>query len=172
MKNGTRGVVVGDPDVFRVILPADDKTMTFRAGLAGPWHQWPTVITTVAASVSIDNATISLSAPTEKPDGVVVTVKDNLQRDLQRYLVAIDTSGVAHIVDPFDTNYMDGTTTFRFPQITKAQIKSYQLQTRLYEYINFKGLSLKPGQHSEVTIEPDVPTSPTAPPKPAGEEGL
>jgi hypothetical protein len=160
----------GAPDIYRVIFPTADPTTTFRAGLAaGPWHQWPTVRTTVQATVSIDNTKITFSAPVEKAGDVIVTTTDPLN-DVERQLVAIDISGVTHIADLIHSRA--GNYNFRFPNITTAQIKSYQLQTRQYEYVNFKGLSLKPEQHSEITIEPDAPASPPTPPKPPGEEGL
>ncbi len=170
----THDVPPNSPDVFGVTLPAAATTMTFRTGLAsGPWHAWPIVKTTVAASVSIDNTTISFSAPTEEANSVTVITNDNLQ-NVDRQLVAIDLNGVTHTATLLDTKSTPTTktNTYQFPSLTKAQIKSYQLQTREYEYVNFKNLPLKPDQHTEVTIEPDPPALPSAPPKPPGEEGL
>jgi RNA polymerase sigma factor (sigma-70 family) len=166
------------PRIGQVIVHPGDKTMNFRIGLSGgPWQQWPTVITNgQPASVSVDNTQISFSAVTENAGNVIVTTTDNLHidemHDFDRQLVVTDVNGAAHIADLIDHRVTSGKNTFRIPQITKAQIKSYALKTREYEYFNFKGLPLKPGQHLEVTIEPDAPTSPTAPPKSPGEEGL
>jgi RNA polymerase sigma factor (sigma-70 family) len=160
----------GSPDVYRFILPTSNTATDFRVALAaGPWRQWPTVIAnSVAASVTVDNSEISFSPPSEQNGDTIIAVTDNLP-NVQRQLIVIDKTGATHIIDPYDSGPRHN---FHISHIGKAQIKSYQLQTRNYEYVNFKNLSLKPDQHSEVTIEPDAPTSPTAPPKPPGKEGL
>ncbi len=174
--SGNRPVPAGSPDVYRIILPAGKSTADFRVGLAaGDWHKWATVIPGDAqASVQVDNTQISFSPPGEENGDVLITTVDNLRadalHDVQRQLIAVDNAGIEHVARTDSMKESAAKYTFRIPQITKARINSFRLETRQYEYVEFQNLSLQPNRRSDVAIRTDAPPIP-ATPQP-GDEGI
>ena len=165
------------PDIYLFTCPAGATSTNFHVGMSsGPWQIGPTVIPDGrAVSVTVDKDKFDFSAIEDQNGDATITATDTLS-NVQRQLVVTDKSGATHIARLTRIARRDATyqNSYRIPQVSSAQIKSYLLRTRRFEYIyiNFKNITLKPDQHTEITIEPDSPPTPAVAPKPPGEEGL
>ena len=89
-----------------------------------------------------------------KNDTLGVTVSDHMGT-VARRLIAIDSNGNTHLSETLKLGETKGLrqTTFGFKNLSLNQIKEFQFQTRGYDCITFKNISLRPGEKTEVEIQ-------------------
>ena len=101
----------------------------------------------------------------ESDGSVHIVITDNLGRDVVQRIVAIDTEGNLHTwgghYGSVSSEKMRQTTG-TFPNLKLSQIKEFLFQTRPYQWLTFKNVSLQPGLKTDVQVEVE---------KPIGEKG-
>ncbi|MCH7557642.1 MAG: HEAT repeat domain-containing protein [Planctomycetes bacterium] len=92
----------------------------------------------------------------QENESAVIPVTHNIRKQQQDYrVVAIDTSGNTHTSwGKFYGGSNDWTvTTSKFRNLTVEKIKEFQFQTRPYQWFEFRNVSLRPGQKTDVQID-------------------
>ena len=147
---GLEGMIVSLPDV-----PA----VTVRVGLAaGPWQ---TVCEAASGSGSIGTQIggFAFSPVFEKDGSATITVTHDIaDRDSRVVAVALDGRELA-------PNSWSGAGASNFHQITATfsglrpeAIKAFRVQTRPYEWVEFRDVSIRPGEKTDVQIVPQPAT--------------
>jgi hypothetical protein len=131
-----------------VAVPADMPTMTIRVGVAA--DPWKTVVAnTDFASVSsvligLAPGSVAFAPLAEKDGGVNATVTHDFP-GVQSRLITIGIDGEEHpssIMADLGSNFSQITATF--PDLKIKDIKSINLQTRPYRWVEFKNVALNP----------------------------
>jgi ketosteroid isomerase-like protein len=94
----------------------------------------------------------------EADGGVNIVVSGKSQKDQEQQIVAIDTNGISHPISNDsmgcnDVRQMSG----RFNNIKPSQIKEFRVQTRPYQWIEFRNVSLRPGVKTDVQVLQQAP---------------
>jgi hypothetical protein len=103
---------------------------------------------------------ISFTEAVETKMGVQIYTTDTLGRDVTQRIVAIDNEGTVH---PWEghtgsvSNSKIRQSIGTFPNLKLEQIKEFAFQTRPYEWVQFKNVSLKPNSKTNVEIEVEKP---------------
>ena len=136
------------------------KKLSIRLGAA--IGEWKTVVQSNASSSLhglTSDSTFAFSSPEMTEKGLVITATHSLSTDDSSFrLVAIDTQG--NVVTPAKTNYNGGKKfqqiTATFPRLNLADVKTFELQTRPYEWVDFKDVALYPNQNppGDKTLSP------------------
>ncbi|MHC4266220.1 MAG: right-handed parallel beta-helix repeat-containing protein, partial [Planctomycetota bacterium] len=106
------------------------------------------------SSFGISGQGINFSEALEKKEGVQVIVSDDFV-DFNHRIIAVDIHGKEHTTH----NHQWGSggkvrqTTALFRDLKLDDIKEFQFQTRPYEWVTFKNVSLKPGYKTNVQVE-------------------
>jgi beta-lactamase regulating signal transducer with metallopeptidase domain len=141
--------------VMTVGLP-DQPTVTVRVRVAaGPWE---TVCETARGACTVGR--FAFSPVYENNGRVVITVTHNIV-DPQSRVVAVGVDGREHRTDSWTINRADGFVqlTEEFSGLSPADIKAFRVQTRPYQQVEFRNVSIQPGQKTNVQI-----IQPAAPP--------
>ena len=155
------GKKVAGLETMTVSLP-DRPTVTVRASLAdGPWQ---TVYEggTQGGSVGTMQGGFAFSPIQETAGGIAVTVTHNILGPQSR-VVAVGRDGKKHRASSCEgagaANFLQVTATF--PGLSRKAVKAFRVQTRPYRYVEFRNVSLRPGQKTDVQIVPlDAPRRP------------
>lgn len=117
--------------------------------------EWETIAKHHGTSMGINN-NISFTKATQTEKDVQIYTTDTLGRYVTQRIVAIDNNGKLH---PWKgrtgsvSNSQIRQSTGTFPSLRLEQIKEFQFQTRPYQWIKFKNISLKPNFKTNVQIE-------------------
>ena len=141
--------------------PADTKTATVRVGVAaGKWR----AVCEVAepGAVYVGALAITFSKPEEKDGNLTVTVTSDIVGPELR-VVAVGPSGQDHYASKFDEL---GAGKFRtinatFANLSLRDVKAFRLETRPYEWVEFRNVSLQAGLKTDVQVE--TPATSTLP---------
>jgi beta-lactamase regulating signal transducer with metallopeptidase domain len=140
-----------------MIVPEKQDTITIRYGMAvGKWQILANYFGEGISGSSQKEGGVYFTEPYEKDKEVILSISTDIENigNVETRLIAIDEKGNIHVAS---SNNSVGTskstlTTYRFLAIRKKQIKEYQFQTRPYEWIEFKNISLEPGVKTNVEI--------------------
>jgi hypothetical protein len=136
-----------DSEMYAVAIatPAADKEMTFRCGVAS--GRWNTVVTTSPggnADLNIDDQKISVSAKVEKNGKHSIDVVHNVSDAIVR-VIAVERDGTEHLESSSEFRSREGAEEFTASfQLGAKDIESFCLQTKPYEWAEFKEVILPP----------------------------
>ncbi|MHC4467567.1 MAG: right-handed parallel beta-helix repeat-containing protein, partial [Planctomycetota bacterium] len=131
----------------------EQKTTTAKfGGAAGPWK---TIANHDGKSMGIDSG-ISFTKATKTEKGIQIYTTDILGRSVTQRIIAIDNKSKlhpwkAHTGSVSNSRIRQSIGTF--PDLKLEQIKEFQFQTRPYEWVTFKNVSLKPDFKTVVQVE-------------------
>ncbi len=154
--NGQR---ISDLQVYTVNQPEDQKTALVRIGLSTA--RWQTIATHPVEipeeTYSIDeNEAVAFGRSYEKDSKTVIPVTHNINRGREKKalrVVAVTYSGreVRGSVSGRGGNILSSNThEFNLPL---RDIKEFRFQTRSYEWVEFRNVSLRPGVKTDVQVE-------------------
>lgn len=140
--------------VTAVITPKKVNHIAVKFGVAaGLWELVAEGARVGSSSGSRKKTVYSFSPAIEADGNTVITVAHNIVGQQVR-VVAVDGSGGRHLCASADAGGAGDlhqiTPTFR--GLALKDIKSFQLQARPYEWVEFKNVSLKPGQKTDVQV--------------------
>jgi hypothetical protein len=145
-----------DLKAFAVSLPVENDTVILRVGLAhGAWKTLHSKGPKGTESIGRELFGMTFSEAVQSLGKVFVTVSDDIEGQIDRRIIAIDNTGDLHTAAPCDTENAGKVhqTTATFENLLLQDIKEFQFQTRPYEWVTFKNVSLKPGKKTDVQIE-------------------
>jgi len=145
-------------------LPGTAAETTIRVGVAaGPW-------TTLAShnghgmKAHAGHESILWSQAFEDAKGTRVIVSGPWHQDRARRIVAVDNQGVIH-TDARNTWVAAGNVgqlrEAMFSSLKHNDIREFQYQARSYEWVEFDGVSLRPGHQTVVTVGVGAPAERT-----------
>lgn len=144
--------------VYTVNYPIGRETALVQIGLAaGVWKTLASHTTEKKeATYSFEDGAAAFGQAYEKDGQVLLPFVHNLQHKRKveaSRIVAVTNSGqeIGGGVSGSGGNVLDSST-YQF-HIPLKEIKEFQFQTRPYEWIEFKNVSLKPGVKTEVQVE-------------------
>jgi len=137
-----------------VIKECDGRETTdIRIGIAaGPWE---TIAAHSGRGMCMTKG-IAFASPYESGDAVRIVVTDSLGNEVVQRVVAIDENGNIHPCKGTSgsvSNQNLRQTTANFPGLKLYDIKEFQFQTRPYDWVEFKNISLKPNFKTDVQME-------------------
>lgn len=143
-------------------FPPDTASTTVQIGLA--CRQWQTVCSgSHRGYYKAGDDTFLVGEPLLRRNngqyiciGITHTINN---KDREFRVIAIDKEGKIHLSAEHGSSGM-GDLFHKdavFPNLAYGQLKEYQFQTRPYEWITFKNVSLRPGVKTEVKIEAEEP---------------
>jgi len=144
------------------VLPRNQKTCDVLCGIAaGPWEavaqssgkDFSSQVLTLLGGVAV-----AFSKAFVEADGVSITVTDDiLERPCQ--IVAITNEN--RLIKPSTSSSTSAgkarQTTASFKGLALSGVKEFQFQTRPYQWVTFKNVSLKPGVKTSVQVEFEKP---------------
>jgi hypothetical protein len=161
-KPSNAGTEMADIHGFGLRVPADRKTVTFRLGIAdGPWElSGETDGRGNGSSLGVDGKEIVFFGAFEKDENVIIHIAHNITGSDLR-VIALGKDG---------KEYSSGLTqvgggkinkiSAKFAKVTLKDIQAFRLQARPYQWVEFRNISLQPGQKTNVqVVQPDTPKS-------------
>jgi len=145
-------------EAMTVSLP-DQKTVTVRVRVAaGPWE---TVCETRSGSVAIGTRKggFAFSPVAEKDGGITITVTHDIAA-LDSRVIALGRDGREHRASSSGlgaSSFHQITATFS--KLLEKNVKVFRVQTRPYQQVEFRNVSIQPGWKTDVQI-----VQPTTPP--------
>ncbi|UCF43774.1 MAG: hypothetical protein JSV99_02260, partial [Planctomycetota bacterium] len=134
-------------------MAQDKTTTTIRIGIAA--SPWKTVVTHHGKGMSMKEG-IAFASAYQSNGATRIVVTDSLGNELVQRVVAIDNSGNTHPSRGSSgsvSNQNLRQTTANFPDLKLNRVKEFQFQTRPYECVEFKNVSLRPGLKTHVQVE-------------------
>ena len=140
---------------------SSDSPKTVRFGVAaGKWQTKAETDGSGDASISFADGGVVFAKPYSQDGTTHLTVaRTQLSQDVR--IVATDIDGREHPHRGVSGGGVSGMVshTYRFPQLPVARIERFQFQTRPYEWVEFRNVSLVPGKATRVQIVEDRPGS-------------
>ncbi len=176
---GTAGAFVGDrrleskkDGMLAGGAKLSQDVSSTKIGIGIAVGDWCTAITYNIYGFHKDNGiSIRIGEPVRMPferlahGQHTVGVTHNVNRfEAQIRLVALDKQGKLHISPSSGSVGTDNLrqTNATFPDISSEQVKEYQFQIRRYEWIEFKNVSLVPGNKTNVQVVVETKQKPAA----------
>ncbi|MFA6186682.1 MAG: M56 family metallopeptidase [Phycisphaerae bacterium] len=160
-RNDSTGYI-GEMAAAAIQSNEDLITMSVRIGIAaGDWKTSFVYDGKETAQKECGTGNVIFSDAYKIGDGVQITVSDTIIGSAHR-IVAIDKAGKMYKEQMTDRGLkgiqsLSGEelrqTTVYFPKLKQNNVKEFQFQTRPYEWVEFKNVSLKPGVKTDVQIE-------------------
>jgi hypothetical protein len=116
---------------------------------------WKTVAANSGKAMCIING-IAFASPYEPNGDVRIVVTDSLGNEVVPRVIAIDEDGNIHSSKGSSGSVSSQNlrqTTANFPGLEINRVKEFQFQTRPYEWVTFKNVSLNPNFKTDVQIE-------------------
>ncbi len=136
-------------------LPKDLRTCTVLCGIAaGEWQTLAQSEGQAARSQGMAAGGVSFSPATESADkGVAITVTDDMI-DRPSRIIAATTDGRTITSWSAQTSSVGKArqTTAYFRGVTLAQIAEFRFETRSWTWVEFRDVSLRPGQRTSVKV--------------------
>ena len=156
--NDSSGNKLEGIDAFAAALPEDRKKTVVGIGVAAvPWETISTIKEKQGVSIGFcKGGEYTIQQPIEHPGGRSSDVKMVDTIDRSNYalrMVAVTNSGETITSAVNSTGGSHLTTTSHRYMLPLKQIKEFQLQTRPYEWVEFKNVSLKPNFKTAVQVE-------------------
>jgi hypothetical protein len=152
-----------------VRVPADATVARLRVGLPvetwemtdASWAWTGNVNALKKKSIQHDNQDwdVVISNVREDPNGFQVSDLHPMKRDWEARLVAVDQAGnlhepanpIVYTYSPLLVNARAGGYT-TFPRLRSHQVKRFVFQVRPYRWVEFRNVSLVPGQKTQVEV--------------------
>jgi serine/threonine protein kinase len=138
------GQVIPNIRSLAVSLPGDERKITLRFGVAaGPWK---TEMETDGLLQYPSSGVATFSGAKEQENGVVVTVSHQITLPETR-VIAIDREEKEHkseIVESSGGYSGIQQVTVKFPGLTLKDISKFVLQSRPYEWVEFRNVAIEP----------------------------
>jgi len=156
--NDSSGNKLEGIEAFAAALPEDREKTVVGIGVATvPWETIATIKEKQGVSIGFcKGGEYTIQEPTDHPDGRTSDVKMVDTIDRSKYalrMVAMTNSGETITSAINSTGGSHLTTTSHRYMLPLKQIKEFQLQTRPYEWVKFKDVSLKPDFKTAVGVE-------------------
>jgi beta-lactamase regulating signal transducer with metallopeptidase domain len=156
------GLEVTSPDGLKAIrthldMWGNTTTVSFPIA-AGPWKTLGTTNGTGQVNTPVGKRKLMFSPAIGSRDKFTLTVSDDLEQFDDYRLIAVDKQGIVHTASRqwFSQNNLRQNT-FTFTSLDPAAVDRYEFQSRPFENIEFKNVSLKPGKNTDVKIETEKP---------------
>lgn len=136
-------------------FPGTQDHATIKAGLpAGPWATIVANGTNAGMSVQRPDCEVSFAAPAESNNAVSIDVAHNIPPDRQVRVVAalVDGKEVVGDRNPEVSTGHVRQITQSFKDLSIKDVKEFRLQTRPYEWVEFRNVSLRPGRRTDVQV--------------------
>jgi ankyrin repeat protein len=147
------GQIVDDIKSIAIVCPSKQEKLDLRLYIAaGPWEN---VSVVPKNSLPVSSAGVVFSVPQQTANGTTITVSDSYFEYDSR-IIAIDLEDKIYTAS---TRNRSAETTDNIRQTTVnfdlelSKIKEFRFQTRPYEWVEFKNVSLQPGHKTDVEIE-------------------
>jgi len=166
-----------DVRAFVMSFPQARQRADVRIGIAGgPWKTLASSTgdgiqagSTRGTAVPGEEYAVAFAGPIETAEQLVLTVSHTLATRKDYRIVLIDKAGATHKGSRNSASAGEFTqTTASFHGVPLDQVKEFQFQTRPYEWVEFKNVSLKPGHKTDVEVsvkrarvKPPLPTQPS-----------
>ncbi len=127
---------------------------TLRLAVAsGPWQNEAAHSGRGIMGTGRKQGAVMFSEAYESDKGVKITVSDDLN-ELEHRIAAVDAEGnvLGAVSKPWVGVGKMRQTVAHFKNLGLKQIKEFQFQTRPYEWVEFKNVSLKPGVKTDVQV--------------------
>ena len=154
------GELTKDYCVQCLSFPQSVRSATLRVGVAiGAWNTLSTCDRNGVSGSPPDLTSGSwFPKPVETADGSVIANVANSITDQQVRIIAIDATGKEHVKawgSGISTlkEYRQLTATFR--GVSLEQIREFRFQARPYHWVEFRNVSLQPGQKTDVRVVVD-----------------
>ncbi len=143
----------------------DSKQVTVRYGAAmGKWQTKATYRLSEGneKTVEVGSSVVAFSRPYVKDDMIHLNLAHTL-RKLSKRVIAIDTKGRELPNLGYSGSARSGLamTTYRFGKLALKDVDRFEFQTRPYEWVEFKNVSLRPGIATKVRVIEDRPGAKT-----------
>jgi beta-lactamase regulating signal transducer with metallopeptidase domain len=136
----------------------DSDTTSIQIGIST--DTWQTIATHTGKSITTSgNKNILFSQAYESDGFSAITVSSPWRKDQVERIVAVDKSGQIHMaknIDSVASGEIDQMTA-KFHGLKLEDITEFRLQTRPYQWVTFKNVSLKPGNKTDVQVEVEKP---------------
>ncbi len=170
--------VEGEPDpkyprVFRAVKrelhvlvgswPAKTKAATILVGVGS--GLWRTVGDSAQPALGETSApAVLFSKPEEKDGNLRVTVTHGICGDPPR-VVAVDAQGREHLAKEWKGGVagQNFAVTATFTKLSAKQVTAFRLQTQIFERVEFRNVSLHPGEKTQVQVVQLLPSAPVTP---------
>jgi beta-lactamase regulating signal transducer with metallopeptidase domain len=140
-------------------LKPEQQTFQLQVGIAD--SQWRTVVSGLNSSHGLpEKKSAIFSQPLIDPQGNVLVIVSHNFHESDSRVVGVDKKGERHIAEPSGA-YGAGPLNqsyWRFPGLLPSDLKTCKLQTRPYEWVEFKDLPASPLQRA-VRKEAELPWS-------------
>lgn len=163
------GRQITDLRAIALLAPRDRDRITFRVGVAtGPWKTLEQFSGTGSGSRSSTAGEFAYSEPYEKDNATAITISDSAGDEVAYRIVAVDHQGQVHLAARCNGASAGNLrqTTAEFQGLPLDSIREFQFQTRPYEWVTFRNVSVEPGKrtkvevHSSGAVRVDQPESP------------
>ena len=138
-------------------VPREQDKLDIKFGIAA--GLWTTVERSTGNGVQASSGSggaFTFAKPYESNSSVGITVTHNKNsRKLNYRIVAVDNNSVTHTSSSSTSSGISTwtQTTVHFTNLTLEQIKEFRFQTRPYQWVTFKNVSLRPGIKTDVQVE-------------------
>ena len=138
-------------------VPREQDKLDIKFGIAA--GLWTTAERSTGGGVQASSGSagaFAFAKPYESNGSVGITVThDRDSRKLNYRIVAVDNDGVTHTSSSSTSSGISTLTqtTVHFTNLTLEQIKEFRFQTRPYQWVEFRNVSLRPGVITDMRIE-------------------
>ncbi len=150
----SKGETLEGYNSLTALIPNQQTSTSITLGIStSPWETLATH--TGKGGTTTGGKMIISSQVFEAKNSVAITVSAKGDKTRAERVVAIDNEGQTHTpqgqssLGSNDLNQV----TVTFDGMQLKDIKEFQFQTRIYEWVTFKNVSLRPGQKTDVKIE-------------------
>ncbi len=136
-------------------IPIEDNTVRVDIGVAsGPWKTTSSGISNRDNSFTGFQGGGSFSNIHEQDGKTILTMADTFT-DFDHRVIAIDKSEAIYMPTNMNPTNIGKTrvTTVEFDDLPLENVKEFQFQTRPYEWVKFKNVSLRAGLKTDVQVE-------------------
>ncbi len=152
------GEVLPDHNLVVALLPESAKAVTIRLGVAA--GKWKTLVArtpevNMGGSFPLGHQTcrVLFLDPVESGGEARVGVSYNKVAGWTTRVTALDTRGKLHVSIPYGESDSDvASAEGRFPGLPLSQVKEFRFEARPYAWVEFRNVSLQPGQRTQVEI--------------------
>jgi prepilin-type processing-associated H-X9-DG protein len=132
---------------WAAVFPKSQESFALRVGIAA--GEWQTLAAMKGPGGSgargLPGGVVSFSPPYLIGDELGVTISDNII-SRQCRIMLVDVNGRAHKAKSYSADRVGGIrqATARFDKLPLEEVKEFRFQTRPYEWIEFRNISLRP----------------------------
>jgi hypothetical protein len=153
-----QGKALPDHSLVVALLPESAKEVTIRLGVAA--GEWKRMVAWIpqrggggAFSLGHQTCRALFLDPVESGGEARIAVSYNKVSGWTTRVTALDTGGKLHESFPFGGSLDDvATAEGRFPGLPLRRVKEFRFEARPYAYVEFRNVSLQPGERTQVEV--------------------